>query len=85
MFILLFHQEISACVLIAFAQWVTFIECELPIVGLLASILNSYDTFRLFMCINFAVGGTIEVAVVIVARAFFWVGTTICAAANCAS
>jgi hypothetical protein len=43
-FIIVFHQEISTRVLVAFAQRVTFIECEGPIVGLLAPILDSYDT-----------------------------------------
>jgi hypothetical protein len=41
---MLFHQEILASILVAFAQRVAFIESESPIVGLLASILDSYDT-----------------------------------------
>ena len=85
MFIIVFHQEISTSVLVAFAQRVTFIECEGPIVGLLAPILDSYDTLRILMCIYFTVGSTIKIAVVIVARASFGVGTAVCATANCTS
>jgi hypothetical protein len=85
MFIFLFHQVISACVFITFAQRMTFIECECPIVGLLASILNCYDPLRIFMSIYFTVRCTIKVAVIIIARTSFGVGTAICTTANCAS
>jgi hypothetical protein len=37
------------------------------------------------MWINFAIGGTIKIAIVIVARASFGVRTAICATAKCAS